>query len=122
MSLFTDWLREQSEPAWTNATNHRFTRDIALDRLPEGVFRRYLINEYSSVQTSARVLGYAIAKAPGRDEKPWLAEALRGLTTDQREFFISPFGWLRVAEEERDTTVSDSPVLSFRDTVLRAAA
>jgi hypothetical protein len=33
------------------------------------------------------VLGYAIAKAPGMDEKAWLAEALRGLTTDQREFF-----------------------------------
>jgi len=122
MPRFTDWLRDQSEPAWTNATNHKFTRDIALDRLPEDVFRRYLINEYSFVQTSATVLGYAIAKAPGMDEKARLAEALRGLTTDQREFFMKTFDSLGVPAKERDTTISDSRVLSFRDTVLRAAS
>ncbi len=26
---FTDWLREQSEPTWTQAVEHRFTRELA---------------------------------------------------------------------------------------------
>ena len=56
------------------------------------------------------------------DEKARLAEALRGLTTDQREFFVKTFDSLGVPAKEQDTTISDSRVLSFRDTVLRAAS
>jgi thiaminase (transcriptional activator TenA) len=119
---FTDWLREQSEPAWTNAIDHRFTQEIATDRLAQDVFIRYLVNEYSFVQTSVTVLGYAIAKAPGMEEKARLAEALRGLTTDQKEFFLKAFRALDIPTHERAPRAFDSRVLSFRDTVLRAAS
>lgn len=119
---FTEWLREWSEPAWTQATDHRFTHEIADDRLDDEVFRRYLMNEYSFVETSATVLGYAIAKAPSMDEKARLAEALRGLTVDQRAYFIKVFDGLRISSEQRETFRFPPAVLSFRDTVLRAAA
>lgn len=119
---FTEWLRERSEPAWTQAIDHRFTHEIAEDRLDDEVFGRYLMNEYSFVETSATVLGYAIAKAPSIDQKARLAEALRSLTADQRAYFIKVFPALGISSGQRETFTFSPAVLSFRDTVLRAAA
>lgn len=121
-SRFTDWLRQQAEPAWTAAVEHRFTYQIADDSLDEAVFKRYLVNEYSFVITAATLLGYAIAKAPKMEEKARLAEGLRGLTTDQRQFFMRAFDALGIPEAQWAAPISDSAVLVFRDTTVRAAA
>lgn len=119
---FTDWLREAAEPSWSHAIHHRFTYEIAEDRLDPEVFKRYLVNEYAFVVTAATVLGYAIAQAPSMDEKARLAEALHSLTTDQRSYFLRTFTALGISQD----TSSDAPlppaVLCFRDTALRAAA
>jgi len=34
---FTDWLRERSEPAWSNAVDHRFTQELGAGTLDEAV-------------------------------------------------------------------------------------
>jgi len=119
---FSDWLRDRAEPAWTRAVEHRFTHEIADDTLDEAVFKRYLTNEYSFVITAATLLGYAIAKAPSMDEKARLAEGLRGLTTDQRAFFMRAFEALEIPEAVWSAPIEDSAVLAFRDTTIRAAA
>jgi thiaminase/transcriptional activator TenA len=119
---FSDWLRDQAEPAWTRAVEHRFTHEIADDALDESVFKRYLTNEYSFVVTAATLLGYAIAKAPSMDEKARLAEGLRGLTTEQRAFFMRAFEALGIPEVIWSAPIEDPAVLAFRDTTIRAAA
>jgi thiaminase (transcriptional activator TenA) len=37
---FTEWLRQQAEPAWSEATRHRFTRELADGILANTVMRR----------------------------------------------------------------------------------
>lgn len=121
-TTFTDWLRHCSGDLWTNATEHRFTLDVANDSLPEEAFRRYLIQEYAFVDTSATVLGYTIAKAPSMREKLHLAQALMGLTTVQEDFFQAAFGSLGIPREEwRDPTLP-RVVEGFKDFVVRTAA
>src|SRR5437588_463419 len=119
---FSDWLRQQSEPAWTATTRHRFTRELSGGRLDEAVFKRYLVNEYSFVKTSATVVGYAIAYAPSMEAKARLAAAAHALTTEQRAYFDRTFAALGVPPDEREPHTFDSAVLAFRDMVLGAAA
>ncbi len=119
---FTDWLREQGEPEWTQMMGHPFIRQIADGSLPGAVFARYLSNEYSFVDTSATVLGYAIARAPSMAEKARLAEALRGLTTVQREFFQRALPNVGSAEELQQARGFDPAVLALREFALRVAA
>jgi len=59
---FTDWLREQSEPTWTQAVEHRFTRELADETLDDAVFRRYLVQDYSFVDRFVGLLGMDFAK------------------------------------------------------------
>lgn len=40
---FTDWLRAQSEPNWTGATEHRFVRELVDGTIDDADFRRYLV-------------------------------------------------------------------------------
>ena len=61
---FSDWLRARAEPAWGRAVGHRFTRELAQDSLPDGVYARYLIQDYVFIDTLARLLGHGVASAP----------------------------------------------------------
>ena len=61
---FSDWLRARAAPAWTQAIGHRFTRELAADTLPDGVYARYLIQDYVFIDTLARLLGHGVARAP----------------------------------------------------------
>jgi hypothetical protein len=43
------------------------------------------------VDTAAKALGYAVAKAPSFQERRRLSLGLHGLVTDQEQFFIEAF-------------------------------
>jgi hypothetical protein len=46
-----------------------FLREVATDAIDDRVFARYLRIEYGFVDTAARALGYAVAKAPSFQER-----------------------------------------------------
>lgn len=118
---FTDWLRERSEPAWTEATRHRFVEELGDDTLDEEVFRRYLIQDYAYLKTGASAVGYAVAQAPTMDEKARLTEQLSVLTGSENDYFQRAFDALDVPEVDR-TDPSLTPVTeAFRDFRIRAA-
>lgn len=119
---FSDWLRQQAGVAWSAAVNHRFTREFSRGRLEETVFKRYLINEYSFVEASATVTGYAIAYAPSIEAKAHLAAAVYALTTEQREYFTRAFSALGIPGGHRTPHSLDMSVMAFRDMVIRTAA
>lgn len=121
-SEFTDWLRAVAGSTWAEATEHRFTQDIARGTLPESVFRNYLIQEYAFVETSATATGYTVAKAPSMSQKAHLAKALLGLTTDQEDFFQHAFERMGIEQEEWKLSTLPSSVEAFKDFVIRTAA
>jgi thiaminase len=61
---FSERMRDQARETWNAILGHRFFREVATDAIDDRVFARYLRIEYGFVDTAARVLGYAVAKAP----------------------------------------------------------
>ncbi len=75
---FTDWLRERSEPAWSDATDHRFTQELGAGTLDDAVIAEYLRQDYAFVGTLIGVFGYAVGDAPtmaDRVDLPRVGEA-----------------------------------------------
>jgi len=118
---FTEWLRERSEPEWTAATEHRFTKELATDTIDDDVFRNYLVADYRFVETLTSTIAYAAAQAPGVEERVRLAEFLTTVGTDETDYFERSFDALDVPESERGGLPS-SPVAREFDDLLRRAS
>lgn len=84
---FSAWLRERNEAAWTQMVGHRFCRDVATDRLPAAVFRRYLRYEHAFVRTAISVFAHALAKAPTASDQDHLIGVLQALAGEQEAYF-----------------------------------
>lgn len=77
---FSDWLRTRAEPNWSAAVDHRFTVELAEDRISDAVYRRYLIQDYAFIETLVGIVGFAVGRAPSMDQKLNFAGFLNALT------------------------------------------
>lgn len=84
---FTDWLRVASEPTWTDAITHRFTRELANGTLDETVFERYLVQDFAFVTDLVGAFGRAVADAPTMEAKRRLVTFLDTLTAEENDYF-----------------------------------
>jgi thiaminase (transcriptional activator TenA) len=98
---FSERMRAQADRTWQAILGHRFFREIATDAIDDRVFARYLRIEYGFVDTAARALGYAVAKAPSFQERRRLSLGLYGLVTDQERVFVEAFERMGVPRNER---------------------
>jgi thiaminase/transcriptional activator TenA len=94
-------MRAHSDRTWNAVLGHRFFREIATDTIDDRVFARYLRIEYGFVDTAARALGYAVAKAPSFQERRRLSLGLYGLVMDQEQFFVDAFERMGTPDNER---------------------
>ena len=90
-SSFSERMRAKARGTWDAILDHRFFREVATDAIDDRVFARYLRIEYGFVDTAARALGYAVAKAPSFQERRRLSFGLYGLVTDQEQVFVDAF-------------------------------
>jgi thiaminase/transcriptional activator TenA len=118
---FSDWLRARAEPAWGRAVGHRFTRELAADTLPDGVYARYLVQDYVFIDTLARLLGHAVARAPEMAAMSRLAGFLAGLTSEENDYFLRSFEALGVAEATWSAAEPDPVIARFGEVMLGAA-
>ena len=118
---FTDWLRERAEPNWSNATAHRFTRELGNDDLDDEVFRRYLVQDYTFLETLVGVFGHAVGDAPTMESKAPLVEFLRTLTADENDYFERSFEALGVPEEAHGDPDLTPTTRALEDLLHRAA-
>lgn len=119
---FTDWLRERAQPLWTQAVTHRFVRDLAEGTLPEAVMARYLVQDYAFLDQFVRLLGSAIAKAPGLAERLPLSRFLAVVTSDENTYFHRAFDALGVTEAERTKPDLREPTRGFHAVMAEAVA
>jgi thiaminase/transcriptional activator TenA len=98
---FSERMRSRSDRTWRAILGHRFFREIATDTIEDRVFARYLRIEYGFVDTAARALGYAVAKAPSFQERRCLGLGLHGLVTDQEQVFAEAFERMGAPHNER---------------------
>lgn len=97
---FTEALRERAEPYWTEATTHRFTRELAEDALDEAAFRRYLVQDYAFIDALTAHVGFAVGHAPTMVEKARFARFLAVLTNEENSYFRRSFEALGVPAAE----------------------
>jgi thiaminase/transcriptional activator TenA len=119
---FSETLRRLNRAAWDAMQSHRFVRDVEANRLPDGVFRRYLAYEGDFVAAAITIFGQAMLKAPGIDEKRWLIGVLAALANEQVGYFEETFAALGVPAEDRAARDAPPAVAAFRDGMLAIAA
>ena len=118
---FTTWLRERAAPDWSNATGHRFTRELGADTLDDEVFRRYLVQDYAFLQTLVGVFGHAVGDAPSMGSKSRLVDFLRTLTAEENDYFERAFEALGVPEETYADPALAPTTRALEDLLQRAA-
>ena len=118
---FSERMRDQARETWNAILGHRFFREVATDAIDDRVFARYLRIEYGFVDTAARMLGYAVAKAPSFQERRRLGLGLHGLVTDQEQFFINAFERMGTHGEERTGLPPQGLALSLHALFLNVA-
>ncbi len=87
LNSFTELLREENIDSWRAATTHRFVRELANDTISDDVFRRYLVQDFSFVETLVDLAAYAVAKATTMAAKRKLSTFLRTITNDETNYF-----------------------------------
>lgn len=118
---FSDWLRERSEPAWEEATRHRFVEELGDDEIDDAVFERYLVQDYAFLELGARTTALAVSQAPSMDEMARLSGQLSVLTGSENDYFERAFAELGVPENEWREPELDGVTHAFSDFMLRAA-
>lgn len=118
---FTDWLRARAEPEWTDAVDHRFTRQLFTGTMDDGVFRRYLVQDYAFVETLVGTFGHAVGEAPTMAAKSRLVDFLGTLTAEENDYFERAFDALGVAEDAYADPDPTPTTRAFHDLLERAA-
>ena len=118
---FTDWLRKRAEPDWTRATTHQFTSQLADGTLDDAVFRRYLVQDYTFLESLVSLVGYAVGQAPDLAAKRELAGFLATLTSEENDYFERSFDALEVPAEDRNDPTLTETTRRFRTLIKRAA-
>jgi thiaminase/transcriptional activator TenA len=118
---FSERMRAHSDRTWNAILGHRFFREVATDAIDDRVFARYLRIEYGFVDTAARALGYAVAKAPSFQERRRLGLGLYGLVTDQETVFIDAFERMGARDNERTGLAPQGLALPLHALFLKVA-
>jgi len=119
---FCDWLRAESGPLWRAMLEHRFTRDMAGDRLPTEAFIRYLRYEHAFVRSAIIIFAHALIKAPAADDRTRLVGILDGLVGEQEAYFQDRFTALGLAPEALPDRELPSAALALSEGALAIAA
>jgi len=119
---FCDWLRQSSGPLWAAMVGHRFTRDMAGDRLPPEAFLRYLRYEHAFVRTAILIFAQALIKAPAAADRVELVGVLGGLTGEQEAYFQDRFTALGLTGEALPDSELPSAALALSEGALAIAA
>jgi thiaminase/transcriptional activator TenA len=118
---FSERMRAHSDRTWKAVLGHRFFREIATDAIDDRVFARYLRIEYGFVDTAARTLGYAVAKAPSFRERRRLGLGLYGLVSDQEQVFVDAFERMGAPANERTGLAPEGLALPLNTLFLSVA-
>jgi thiaminase (transcriptional activator TenA) len=119
---FSEWLREEAEPLWSEAVDHRFTRELADGTLSDAVMRRYLVQDYSFLDSFVRLLGSAIVKAPSLVDRIPLGRFLGAVTGEENTYFQRAFEALGIPAEDRERPVLRGPTQAFHEVMADAIA
>ena len=98
---FSDWLKDLAKPTWSEAVAHKFTVELAAGTLQDHVMRRYLVQDYSFLDSFVKLVGNAIAQAPSLADRIPLCQFLGMVTSEENTYFQRALDALEVPARER---------------------
>lgn len=119
---FTERLRQESEPAWSQATEHRFVRELLSGTVPEAVMARYLIQDHRFLDAFLTLLGAAIAAADGFEARLRFGRFIGMVSGEENTYFLRAFEALGVTPAERGQHPDTRATAGFKAIMREAAA
>ncbi|KAI8621711.1 transcriptional activator, TenA family [Chytriomyces sp. MP71] len=120
-SRFSAQLRASTEPAWSNAVNHRFVRELLDGSVPAAVLSRYLIQDHRFLDSFLALLGAAMAHADTFAARIKLGKFVGAVSGDENTYFERSFVELGVSERRRTDDPDTGATAGFKSLMLEAA-
>jgi len=119
---FTETLRRASEPAWSQAVQHRFVGELLAGTIPDKVMAGYLIQDHRFLDSFLTLLGAAIAAADSFEARLRFGRFVGMVSGEENTYFLRAFEALGVTEKDRAGTPDTGPTKGFKAIMREAAA
>lgn len=119
---FTELLRQASEPVWSQATGHRFVRELLAGMVPDAVMARYLVQDHRFLDAFLTLLGAAVATADSFEARLRLGRFIGMVSGEENTYFLRAFEALGVTPAEREQRPDTQATAGFKAIMREAAA
>lgn len=119
---FTELLRQASEPVWSQATGHRFVRELLAGTVPDAVMARYLVQDHRFLDAFLTLLGAAVATADSFEARLRLGRFIGMVSGEENTYFLRAFEALGVTPAEREQRPDTQATAGFKAIMREAAA
>lgn len=119
---FTETLRRQSEPTWSQAVGHRFVTELFGGSVPDPVMAHYLVQDHRFLDSFLTLLGAAIATADTFESRLRLGRFAGMISGEENTYFLRSFEALGVSEAQRNDAPDTLPTAGFKAIMREAAA
>ena len=120
MPSFSEKLRSEAQPIWSQIFQHPFLKEIKDGTLPEKTFRYYLIQDYLYLEGFGRTVALALAKAPTSQTFEDLAH--RVMTPVERPLHNQLFAAAGLTQRDADKAVRSPTNTAYVDHMLQTAS
>lgn len=121
VARFSDRLRADSEPLWSEAVGHRFVRQLCDGTIAPQVMARYLVQDHRFLDSFLQLLGAAIAAADTLPARLRLGRSAGVVSGEENTYFLRAFTALGVVDTERDGAPDTPPTAGFKALMREAA-
>lgn len=119
---FTETLKRESEPLWTQAVEHRFVGELFAGTLSDEVMASYLVQDHRFLDSFLILLGAAIAASDSFEARLRLGRFIGMVSGEENTYFLRAFDALGVSEEQRAAIADTKPTAGFKAIMREAAA
>lgn len=119
---FTDDLFKAAKAIWDAQLDHPFVKGIARGDLPEGVFARWVLQDYKYLIEFARVFAYAAAKSDRLESMSWFARMLDLTLNTEMELHRQYAARFDLTTEDLENEPMSPTNRAYTDFLVRTAA
>ncbi len=120
--VFSEQLRAESEPCWTQAVQHRFVRELCDGSIDDAAMARYLVQDHRFIDAFVTLLGAAIASADRFESRLRLGRFAGMVCSEENDYFLRAFDALGVDMATRTAAPDAAPTAGFKALMREAAA
>lgn len=119
---FSETLRQASEPLWSQATEHRFVRELLSGTVSDAVMARYLIQDHRFLDAFLTLLGAAVATTDSFEARLCFGRFIGMVSGEENTYFLRAFEALGVTAAEREQRPDTQATAGFKAIMRDAAA